>query len=594
MRKWRVYLDGVLLNDIPLGLNKFTREFVRDNELFGIYSISSFDLTFLGDGYCILKDFQDNVDSCEKEIRIDRLCQNTWSTIFTGIIEVGSVEINEELSQANVEIQDNSPLALISRNADVTIDLETTKDIFGGVVSPALFSNYIIGTPTNNSVYSTYGVNWSEAFRVVLESITGVAVNVTSTFLTTTPLPTIYTLTYTGNLADITSTTIVFKNFQGVTQTIVANFQVGLPHLAEVGKRLLSSSQFLSTNTGLLQTMQKNDDYRNFFKTEINGGLKKVTAYSNLPIEIISATAETIGAPITIAITKTQDFSDGGNNPTLFNYNSLKGQNTSPYLFVTTFKDLMEQFNKEYNVMFIATYNSLGEIDLRIEDYNYFANGDVNLTFDNSEDLIVKYDEEQASKEINVGDASNTTLANKSYTFTTEFCGLGQSYDAKNNFILGSVQLWIDLASTYQDGLEDTIYLIDNFAVMHDVEWTNDNYVITTKYEGYVYNLYATNWHKVFRHLSKFKNNVIGVAPYFDFDTINYNVNITNTATNRLFRNYEFTENMTNTQFNSLSDNIIDKARFKRTSQTTYREGLIKSVSYNYETGKAQIVILGQ
>lgn len=592
MRIWRVYLDGVLLNDIPSGLNKFTREFVRDNELFGIYSVSSFDLTFSGDGYCILKDFQDNVDSCEKTIRVDKYCKG-WSTIFNGVINVGSVEIDEENSVATCEIEDNSPLALISRNAEVTIDLESTFDIFGNAVTPCTFGTYALGTPTNNSAYTADGVTWEDAIRMLLESITGVNVNVSSTYLDLVPLPTIYTLTYTGNLADITSTTIVFKNFQGVTQTIVANFQSGTAHLAEVGKRLLSSSQFLATNQGLSNTMELNDDYRNFYLTSEDGTAKSVTAYCNLPIEIISATADSIGAPITISVVKTQEFVDGGNSPVFFNYRSIKNQ-ASPYLFVTSFKEMMETLHKEYNVLFLATYNALGGIDFVIEDYQYFANAGITYTFDNAKNLKSSYDEEQASKSISVGDSSNTTLANKSYTFTTEFCGLGGDFEAGNSFILGSVQIWKDLAATFEDGKESVIYMIDKSGEMASVQWTNDNYIITTKYNGFVYNLYLTNWHKVYRHLNKFKNNVIGIAPYFDFDTIDYSVNVTNTAENRLFRLYEFNETMTNDQFNGLSDNIIDKARFKRTSQTTYRTGLIKSVSYDYETGKAEIIILGE
>lgn len=594
MKTWRVYLDGVLLNDIPLGLNEFNREFVRDNELFGIYSISSFDLTFLGDGYCILKDFQDNVSSCSKEVLIQRYCSNVWTTIFEGIIEVGSVEINEELSQALVEIQDNSPLALISRNADVTIDLESDKDIFGGAITPCNFVTNALGTPTNNSAYTADGVRWDDALRLLLEAITGVTVNVSSTYMQTTALPTIYELEFVGNLADITSSTIVFKNFQGSTQTIVSNFQTGLPHLAEVGKRLLSSTQFVATtNADISRTMELNDDYRNFYLTTIDGGSQTVTAFANLPIEIISATATSIGAPITINITKTQDFTDGGNDPYFYNYRSLKNQ-ASPYLFVTSFKSMMEFLNKEYNVYFKATYNSLGEIDFVLEDYQYFASASVNSTFDNAKDLVVKFDETQASNGIQVGDSSNTTLANKTYTFSAEFCGLGADYQAKSDFFIGSVRIWNDLATAYDDGREDDIYVVDNGSNMTIIEWTNDNYVVTTKYTGYVYNLYLTNWHKVYRHLNRFRDSVIGVAPYFDFDTIDYNIDITNTAANRLFRNYEFTENMSNAEFNSLSDNIVDRAQFKRSSQTTYREGLITSVSYNYETGKANIIILGQ
>ena len=51
---------------------------------------------------------------------------------------------------------------------------------------------------------------------------------------------------------------------------------------------------------------------------------------------------------------------------------------------------------------------------------------------------------------------------------------------------------------------------------------------------------------------------------------------------------------MSNTEFESLSDNVIDRAKFKMVNETTYREGLIKSVRYNMLTGRADIIILGE
>jgi hypothetical protein len=51
---------------------------------------------------------------------------------------------------------------------------------------------------------------------------------------------------------------------------------------------------------------------------------------------------------------------------------------------------------------------------------------------------------------------------------------------------------------------------------------------------------------------------------------------------------------MSRTKFNSLIDSNIDKVQFKKTNDSNYREGLIKSVFYNDLDGKAQIVILGE
>jgi len=591
--EFRVSVNGTILKNNPKGLDSFSKEFTLDSEIFGVYSVSSFDLVFVGDGYCIIKDIFDSNNSCEILIKIEQYCNKSWKTIFDGISEVGSIKIDESISEANIEIQDNSPLVLISRNSDVTIDLETDKDIFDNTITPATFANFIYGTGRNNGAYTGYGVYWNDALRLVTEAITGVSVNVTSSYMQTTPQPCIYTLQYTGDLADILDSIIVFKNFQGVTQTITANVNTGNLHLQEVSKRLLSTTLYLNDNQGIAQTMQFNDDYRNFFKTEINVSTKTITCYSNLPIEIISATANSIGSPITLTVTKVQDFIDGGNNPVFFNYRSIKNQ-PSPYLFTMSFKQIMETLNKEYNIYFTAKYNNAGAIDLIVEDSNYFFNIQPNVIIENPKQLNMEYSDTSAFSSITLGDNSNTTLANRNYTLTTNFCAIKNAYNSRSDVNIGSVKIWEDLAASFEDGLEDVVYMMDNDASMYYMEWSDNTYINPiSKSIGYVYNLYLTNWHKIYRHFYKFKGNIIGVVPYVDVDTNNYNINIVNTAPRRFYRSVTFKTIMSDLEFSKLTDNIVDFCKVK-TQNGDYQEGLISSVSYNYNTAEAEFTILGE
>lgn len=590
--EFRVSINNTILKQNPKGLETFSKEFTLDNDIFGIYSVSSFDLVFVGDGYCILKDLFDLETTCDINIKIEQYCSKSWKTIFDGIAEVGSIKINESQSEANIEIQDNSPLVLISRNSDVTIDLETDKDIFDNPITPASFANFTYGTPKVNNAYSGYGVYWDEALRLVTEAITGVNVSVTSTYLSTYSNYCIYELQFTGNLADITSSTITFKNFQGNTQTITSNVNTGSSHLLEVAKRLLSSSIYLNDNDGISRTLQYNDDYRNFVQTIVDTPTKKVTCYSNLPIEILEATADSLAAPITISITKIQDFTDGGNYPVFFNYRGIKNQ-PSPYLFNMSFKQIMENLNKEFNVYFTAKYNNAGDIELIVEDAGYFFNTTPNFIFEYPKNLEMEYSDTLGYSAIVLGDDANTTLSNRDFTLGTNVCAIKNVYDSKSSFNIGSVKIWEDLANTYSDGLEDIVYMITNDGSGSYMEWTNDNYVVLGKHSGYVYNIFQTNWHKVYRHFYKFKGSIIGVIPYYDFDTINYNVDITNTAPKRFYRSVKFNTTITNEKFNTLTDNIIDFCRVK-TQNGRFLEGLINSVTYNYNTGEAEFIILGE
>ena len=95
--------------------------------------------------------------------------------------------------------------------------------------------------------------------------------------------------------------------------------------------------------------------------------------------------------------------------------------------------------------------------------------------------------------------------------------------------------------------------------------------------------------------MNKFRNSIKGniSVPWIVTEHLS-NINIDNTANNRIFRVYEFNEFMSRTKFNSLIDSNIDKVQFKKTNDSVYREGLIKSVFYNDLDGKAQIVILGE
>lgn len=590
--EFRVSINGTILKNNPTGLNSFKKEFTLDSDIFGVYSTSSFDLVFIGDGYCILRDLFDNESTCEIFVKIEQYYNKSWVVVFDAVAEVGSLKIDYSVSQATLELQDNSPLVLISRNSSLKVDLESTKDIFDNPLSPASFSSYTIGTPKNSSAYNSNGVYWDELVRFVLEAITGRSVNVLGNYLQKVAQPCIYTLTCTGDLSQVLETTVEFKNFQGVTQTITANFQTGLPHLAEISQRLLSSTQFLNDNNGISKALELNDDYRNFYKTDVNAPTKTITCYSNLPIEIISINSTSSFSPITWTITKTQEFEDGGNNPVFFNYRSLRNE-TSPYLFYISFREIMEALNKEYNVYFTAKFNSSGDIDIIIEDAGYFFNITPNLFFENPQNIELSFSDEMAYSQVTLGDASSTTLASSSRTLSTNFCAIENNYDAKSNINVGSVKIWEDLAGSYQNGNEGTFYIIDNNGSMYDAQWTNDNYTLLIKTTGFVYNLYLTNWHKIYRHFYKFKGNIIGLAPYFDFDTINYNIDIINIAPRRFYREIKFKTSLLNNKFNTLTDNIVDMCAIK-IDTNKYQEGLITSVTYNYNTGEADFIILGE
>lgn len=597
LKTYRVYLNGVLLINTPNGLDTFLQEFIRDNDLFGIYSVSSFDLQFIGDGFCILRDFQEDFDSCQMTIKIDRYCNNSWSTLFNGIIEVGSVEIDEEFSVAICEIQDNSPLSLISRNSEVDIDIETEQDIFGGDMPVVPISDDLtLYSP--NGVLSYAGVkyiNWDDLIKTVLRGITGVPINVTSTFFGTIPTDSQWTITYTGNMASIDNTTITFRNFQGIEVLRVANQYTGNNHLTNVRAELLSGDTLMGvppyTDAEVTYIGQYVLDYRDFTFTSQNNATKTITLNCSLPIEILDVQIVSADPSATVSFAQVSDYIDGGNSPLFMNYKMIAVQD-APYQFRLSFKNLMQELNKNYNVYFLASYNTQGGIDLRIEDYQYFANVSPNITFDNVRNLKIAFDTDSTNNAISTGEPSDTTMATKNYTFGSDFCGLGDNFDAKSSFVIGTNRIWNDVQLAYDADYEQNIYMIENLGIREIVQVVEDRaFNIADIYNMYLYNQYLSNYHKIYRHLNKFKNNIVGTVPVWRQSS---NINITNIAQNRLFKRYEFSTFISEATFNSLIDNVVDKVRFKKENDTAYRTGLITALKYNNLTGKAEITTLGE
>lgn len=591
LKKWRVYLDGVLLNNLPNGLDKFSKEFVRDKTLHGIYSVSSFDLIFIGDGYCNLKDFQNEIDSCQKLIRIDKYCNDGWAVVFDGIIEVGSVELDESLSQATCEIQDNSPLILISRNSDLLIDVETTKGIYGNTIIPATFNSFqtrgFLG-----AYYDSFNVTWDDAFRVVLESITGKKVNISSTYLTLTPQKILYSVLFSGTLANITNITFTYKNFQGET-LVVTTSQTGYNAIVELRNLLYNEGYDLFSIVEIENSLRYEVDYRNIlsgdFDTFPNPTI--IYLYNNLPIEIISI--DVIGSSaISTTITKVNNYIDGGNNPVLLNYKALKG-GVSPYLLQYSFKELIDEFYKLYNVYFIATYNSSGEIDFIINSENDIYDSIINYTFDNIKNLKVSFNEDSIYKNIITSDGSSETLSDCNRTLNSEFCGLGNELDISNEFILGGVPIQTELPLIYDNSLVNNKYIIDNNGLHEIVTYIYYHPTILSA-NVFMYNIWCNNWNKIYRHLNKFKNSLIGIGSYYKPSSNDYSITIYNNVVNKFIKKYEFNTSMSESDFNKLSDNVVDMAQFKTNNSTTYRIGIISNVRYNYNTGEAEITILGE
>lgn len=591
LKKYKVYLGGVLLNNIPKGLDSVSRLFERDNNFFGIYSVTTYDLIFVGDGYCILRDFQRDYNSCELDIKIDSFCNGILDNVFNGIIELGSIIIDESKAEAICDIQDSSPITLISRNSEVSIDLQTNVDLFGNAITPATPYNITLSNIDGTASYNSKMYLVKDVIKTILEATTGTDVSIVSNYFSKPITDCVYEIQVTGTLANFVTATIVYKNFQGDTITAVATGG-GSNALNKIGYVLSPYSSVLS-NAGVLETMKVGFDNRNFYNFIYDTPLQTVTLYSSLPIEILSVDID--GAGMGISFSKISDYDDGGQDAMITNYRLLHNEN-NPSRFSMSLKLLMQEINKLYNVYFLASYDNAGKIDIRLENYDYFANAAVNFTFDNAQDLKISFDEDSSSRAIETGEDEDNTLSTANFTFGSEFCGLGTTFDAKNTSVIGSFQIFEDLLA-FDIQNKDYLYIFENSGLLFNIHFVNAPVSPWSDKDANFYNLHLSNYHKIYRHFNKFRDNILGninVLPESPLQTFSPRINIKNTSTNRLFKKYEFIEYMKREDFNKLFDIISDKVEFKKQNDIVYRRGLIKTINYDDFNGKAEITLIGE
>lgn len=112
MKRYIVYLNGIELNNDPIGLNSFEIEIVREDGFSGADQIlrekTTTALQFVGDGYKFLCN-QKKINFCGiVELSVDILCNNQYERLFNGIIQIIKIEFDLTKCIASAEIRDSS------------------------------------------------------------------------------------------------------------------------------------------------------------------------------------------------------------------------------------------------------------------------------------------------------------------------------------------------------------------------------------------------------------------------------------------------------------------------------------------------------
>lgn len=185
-----VTLDGVVLQNEPMGLLDATVDIYRDSQNPGIFNTFISEVTFWGDGYDILYSYFNSDVPCKTvPITIVQQCEDGLN--FKGIIYVEDLEVNLEKCTISCSIEDDSIISRITRFSETKVPVNGGKSMSsiadGGVNLPNIGT--LTTTPyydSSASTHSTINKRWFKILETtdyVLKYITDGKCNATSNYL---------------------------------------------------------------------------------------------------------------------------------------------------------------------------------------------------------------------------------------------------------------------------------------------------------------------------------------------------------------------------------------------------------------------------
>lgn len=586
---FEVYINNVLLKNNPSGLDDIQFNFVRDNSIFGLYVTSSVNLIFVGDGYSIIKDFVEKTNDCELDVKIYTTCNKTKRIIIDGYLQRGDIKLNYANKTIESEIIDKTPLANISSISDVSFDYNNTKDIYGNeIITPNyisidMFDEYGAYSYTNIAM-----INLESLMKNILSFMTGIGVgNITfiSDFFSTINTMQHYRIQFSFAPTATQLTEVRFKDFYNRERYFLDNLG-GPIHLPLLESSLQETG--LGNPAGSVPNIRNGlriFDYNGFYYTVLDTSTNRIDAYSNVPIKDLVITTSSLSSPSpTVTVTKMADVIDYVNYPCFLNYRMMKDTSGLPekYDFVITFKELMTELNKLCNVFFVVSYNNSNRdsITFRLEDENFYLSKPPTISIDDVKDLSAEFISDGIFGGIDVGSSqSQNSKNNAQLNFTSLFCGINESFDAKSDYVIDTVQIFSDLAEVVnEDDQKDSIYIIQT-----DGSQAIDYPLSSGTNDFHTYNAQLNNSLTLYRHLSKFNNNLNSSGKSVD-----------NTSLYRLFTKYTFKKSISIDYFYDLIDNLDIRIQFKQSDMSQYKNGIIKDINYNFNTGEALFTVLGE
>lgn len=599
--KYKIIINGAEINTTPKQINTIKSSFKRDRDLKGIFVEELIEIIFVGDGYCKLKEIQEEKTFCEFPIIVYQICNRQQKLRFNGIADTFTIKTDLTLGEAKVTIKDNSPINRILQNKD-SIYYPTSLTALDGATSITAvptrainFRNSELDSPTIDwediEVYEAMellqgNLNWITANGLTVQSDFfereyETEINQGFTEATANNYRRVYEIVYSTPPTVAATTIIRYRNFYGIetTETIVGAGANGT-HLRNVWTTLLKF--FSISNLGDRYEFGVGYDFNEWdYATDNNSDTIRLRSFFDNTILSIECDESVVNWSLTTDTDLT--YIDSGNNTCFLTGKMLR--KISNDNFSVSFKWLIEELDKVYNINFVVSNGVF-----QIENEQGFQTGTTILTIDNATNLNIESSLDNLYSKIKVADDGLEVKAFIERDFISTFCGIDKPFDAKTE----SIKSWRDIYGDIDnpsDNNDDKYYLVQgesntdtaSMVSMQMAVILSSRIVIDNGSYAYIPNFQFYNNKQVIRHFQKFIGD-LSVSPY---------KKVKNTEAAELVYDISFEGVITEQQYNLLLANNLDQIKVK-SKDSDYYSGIVDEVSYEYSTGIGTFVMSGK
>lgn len=599
--KYKVIINGAEITTTPKQINTLRSSFKRDRDIKGIIVEELIEIIFVGDGYCKLKEIQEEKTFCEFPILVYQICNGQQKLRFNGIADTFTIKTDLILGEARVAIKDNSPINHILRNRE-SVYYPTSLTALDGVtaistvpVRPINFRNSELDSPT----IAWEDIDVYEALELLqgnLDWITANALTVQSDFFnreyeteinqgfteaTANNYRKVYDIVYDTPPTVAATTIFKYINFYGIeTIETIVGAGVNGTHLRNVWTTLL---KFYSiSNLADRDEFGVGYDFNEWdYATDNNSDTIRLRSFFDNVILNIECDESLVSWALTTDTDLT--YIDSGNNTCFLTGKMLRKIGNDN--FSTTFKWIIDELNKIYNINFVI-YNGF----FKIENQQAFQTGTIILTINNATNLLIESSLDNIYSKIKGDDEGLEVKAFIERDFISTFCGIDKSFDAKTE----SIKSWRSIYSAINSPSEnndDTYYIVqgesntdtESMVSMQMAVILSSRIVTDNGSYAYIPNFQFYNNKQVIRHFPKFVGD-LSVSPY---------KKVENTEASELPYNISFEAIITEQQYNLLLANNLDQIKVK-SKDSDYYSGIVEEINYEYNTGIGRFVMSGK